>query len=140
VEQLHSPKVGYSGSAAYAHAKRALLVLTEQWADAWADQGIVVNAMHRGSTNTAEVESAPSGLRKLTRRNLHSPEPGADTMIWLAVATEAGKTSGNLFLDREPRSTHLWSATADDERERARLQPFLRCFRAPPLKYRQHSG
>lgn len=112
VDQLHSPREDYSGSTAYARTKRALMVLTEQWAEAWAEQGIVVNAMHAGSTNTGEA--------------------GADTMIWLAVATEAGKTSGNLFLDREPRGTHLRNSTANDERERARLQPFLRCFRAPP--------
>ncbi len=103
VSLLHSPREGYCGHTACARAKRALMVLTEQWAEAWADRGIVVNAMH----------------------------PGADTMIWLAVATEAGKTSGHLFLDREPRSM-LRGYSADDERERARLQPFLRCFRAPP--------
>ncbi|PLW82691.1 short-chain dehydrogenase [Kineobactrum sediminis] len=131
IDKLVAKESDYSGSVAYARAKRGLMVLTEQWADDWAADGIVVNAMHPGWADTPGVESALPGFHKLTRRILRSPEEGADTIIWLAVATEAGKVSGKLFLDREPRTTHLLGKTADRPEERKRLQPFLDSFPAP---------
>ncbi|MDO8862841.1 SDR family NAD(P)-dependent oxidoreductase [Haliea sp. E1-2-M8] len=134
VHKLVAREEGYSGSVAYARCKRALMVLTEQWAAAWAEDGIVVNAMHPGWADTPGVESSLPGFHKLTRRILRTPEEGADTIIWLAVATEAGKISGKLFLDREPRTTHLLSKTRDEPAERQALQPFLRDFSTPAYK------
>ncbi|MEQ8800977.1 SDR family NAD(P)-dependent oxidoreductase [Haliea sp.] len=131
VRKLVAREQGYSGSTAYARCKRALMVLTEQWAQEWAGDGIVVNAMHPGWADTPGVETALPGFHKITRRILRSPEEGADTIIWLAVATEAGKASGKLFLDREPRTTHLLEKTRDDPAERRALQPFLREFEMP---------
>lgn len=130
VDRLELPEAHYSGSVAYARAKRALMVLTEQWADAWAERGIVVNAMHPGWADTPGVRSALPGFHRLTRRILRSPEEGADTLIWLAAATEAGKVSGRLFLDREPRPTHLRASTREDPAERERLQPALETWLA----------
>ena len=49
----------------------------------------------------------------------------ADTIVWLAVATEAGKYHGKLFLDREVRTTHLFSNTREDESERRKLMDLL---------------
>ncbi len=131
VRKLVAREQGYSGSTAYARCKRALMVLTEQWAQDWAGDGIVVNAMHPGWADTPGVETALPGFHKIPRRILRSPEEGADTIIWLAVATEAGKASGKLFLDREPRTTHLLDKTRDDPAERRALQPFLRGFEMP---------
>jgi dehydrogenase/reductase SDR family member 12 len=122
---LQAREEGYSGSVAYARCKRALMVISEQWADAWNKDGIVVNAMHPGWADTPGVESALPGFHKLTRRILRSPEEGADTIVWLAVATEAGKVSGQLFLDREPRTTHLLKKTEGDPAQRDTLQPYL---------------
>ena len=132
VDQLQAPESDYSGSVAYARCKRALMVVTEQWGRAWAEQGIVVNAMHPGWADTPGVQSALPGFHRLTRRVLRSPAEGADTMVWLAVATEAGKVSGALFLDREPRTTHLKSATLESSAERERLRAYLAPF-APPI-------
>jgi dehydrogenase/reductase SDR family protein 12 len=132
VDQLQAPESDYSGSVAYARCKRALMVVTEQWSRAWAEQGIVVNAMHPGWADTPGVQSALPGFHRLTRRVLRSPAEGADTMVWLAVATEAGKVSGALFLDREPRTTHLKSATQESSPERERLRAYLAPF-APPI-------
>jgi len=115
----------YSGTVAYARAKRALMVLTEQWAKDWAEHGIVVNAMHPGWADTPGVASALPGFRKLTRRILRSPQQGADTIVWLARATEAGKSTGKLFLDREPRATHLLSSTVEQNSQRDALQAYL---------------
>lgn len=128
VDELICPEQGYSGSVAYAKAKRALMVTTEQWAQEWAKDNIIVNAMHPGWADTPGVESALPGFHKLTRLVLRSPAEGADTINWLAVATEAGKISGKLFLDREPRTTHLRSSTEEDEAERNKLREFLANF------------
>ncbi len=48
VDDLQSQRGSYSGSIAYARAKRGLMILTEEWASRWAGDGIVVNAMHPG--------------------------------------------------------------------------------------------
>ncbi|KGE04272.1 SDR family NAD(P)-dependent oxidoreductase [Pseudohaliea rubra] len=127
VRKLVAREENYSGSVAYARCKRALMVTTEQWADAWAERGIVVNAMHPGWADTPGVESSLPGFHRLTRRILRSPEEGADTVVWLAAAPEAGEVSGLLFLDREPRTTHLLARTAAQEtaEEREALREFL---------------
>ena len=115
----------YNGSVAYARAKRALTVLTELWSEQWQQDNIVLNSMHPGWADTPGVQSALPGFRRLTRRVLRNAEEGADTIVWLARAKEAGMVSGKLFLDREPRTTHLRSATKETPEERAQLIPWL---------------
>lgn len=122
---LEEKEERYSGSVAYARAKRALMVVTEEWARAWADEGIVVNAMHPGWADTPGVESSLPEFHTLMRHVLRTPEEGADTMVWLACATEAGKVSGKLFLDREPHTTHLLPSTREPETEREALLDYL---------------
>jgi dehydrogenase/reductase SDR family protein 12 len=131
VKKLQAREKNYSGSTAYARCKRALTVLTEVWAEEWSDEGIVVNAMHPGWADTPGVESALPAFHRLTRTILRSPEEGADTIIWLAAAREAGKVSGLLFLDREPRTTHLLAKTREAPGEREKLLEFLRNFEMP---------
>jgi NAD(P)-dependent dehydrogenase (short-subunit alcohol dehydrogenase family) len=125
VHKLIAREENYSGSVAYARAKRALMVTTEQWAEDWAGDGITVNAMHPGWADTPGVESALPAFHRLTRHILRSPEEGADTIVWLAAATEAAKISGRLFLDREPRTTHLLKKTRESTAEREKLRDFL---------------
>ncbi len=128
VDELIMGEEGYSGSVAYARAKRALMVMTERWAERWQGQGIVVNAMHPGWADTPGVESALPGFHRLTRAILRSPEEGADTIIWLAAAPEAAALSGKLFLDRQPRTTHLLARTRENPEERDRLEALLAGF------------
>jgi hypothetical protein len=45
--------------------------------------------------------------------------------VWLAAATEAGRVSGKLFLDREPRTTHLLKSTTEAGTEREKLREYL---------------
>lgn len=115
----------YNGSVAYARAKRALTVLTELWAEVWRDHNIVVNSMHPGWADTPGVQTALPGFRRVTKRVLRSPAEGADTIVWLARASEADQVSGKLFLDREPRTTHLRPRTKERPEERARLLAWL---------------
>ena len=141
VDALLNPDAkAYSGSVAYAREKRALMVVTEEWARKWADEGIVVNAMHPGWADTPGVRSALPQFRRLTRSILRSAEEGADTIVWLAVATEAGNVSGKLFLDREVRPTHLLRNTRESRQEREKLLNFLEAYESTSGRARRASA
>jgi dehydrogenase/reductase SDR family member 12 len=127
VDALQMPdNSDYSGSVAYARQKRALMVVTQEWAKEWASEGIAVNAMHPGWADTPGVREALPQFRKITRRVLRSAAEGADTIVWLAVATEADEATGELFLDREVRPVHLLGSTRETDGERTRLLELLR--------------
>ena len=121
VDDLQSQNSEYSGSVAYAKAKRGLMILTEEWADRWADNGIVVNAMHPGWVDTPGVEEALPGFYKVTKRFLRTPEEGADTAVWLATSSEAAKVSGKFWLDRDQHPSHLSDRTKETDVERQQL-------------------
>lgn len=125
-DHLIMPPDSYNGSIAYARSKRALTVLTELWADEWQSRNIVVNSMHPGWADTPGVQTALPGFRRITQKVLRTPEEGADTIIWLARAKEADQATGLLFLDREPRTTHLRHKTVENAGERCQLRPWLR--------------
>jgi len=115
----------YNGPRAYARAKRGLTVMTELWAAQWAQDNIVVNAMHPGWADTPGVASALPTFKKITQRVLRNPAEGADTIIWLARAREADQVTGKLFLDREPRTPYLLKKTKESPAERSQLPVFL---------------
>lgn len=127
-DKLQAAKAGYAGAAAYAQCKRALTVVTEEWAKEWEADGIIVNAMHPGWADTPGVENALPLFHSITRLILRTPEEGADTIIWLAAAREAAQVTGRLFLDREPRTTHLLQRTRESLEERSRLMQTLETF------------
>ncbi|MDP5070203.1 MAG: SDR family NAD(P)-dependent oxidoreductase [Congregibacter sp.] len=133
VDRLQAIAENYAGATAYARCKRALTVITEEWAQSWAKDGIVVNAMHPGWADTPGVESSLPAFHTLTRFILRSPEEGADTIVWLSAASEATSISGKLFLDREPRTTHLLSRTREDSAEREKLMAFMEGFSTQPV-------
>lgn len=128
VKQLVQGDASYNGAVAYARAKRALMVVTRQWARDWAGDGVVVNAMHPGWADTPGVESALPGFHTLTRRVLRSPEQGADTIVWLAVASEAGDVSGKLFMDRQMQPEYLLKSTRERRGEKRKLLRYLEGF------------
>lgn len=133
VDQLQSSLQPYSGSVAYARAKRGLMIQTERWAEAWQDLDIVCNAMHPGWADTPGVADALPGFHRLTRCFLRTPDEGADTIVWLAAAQESGLVSGQLFLDRQPHSTHLLRSTRENDQERDKLAAYLHDTAAPFL-------
>ena len=121
VDDLQFEHGEYSGTVAYARAKRGLMILTEVWSERWEADGIAVNAMHPGWADTPGVESSLPGFYRLTRKLLRSPEEGADPAVWLAAATEAGRVSGEFWLDRAIHPSHLSSRTRESSGERAQL-------------------
>jgi NAD(P)-dependent dehydrogenase (short-subunit alcohol dehydrogenase family) len=122
---IESTKSGYSGSDAYARAKRGLVISGEQWAKQWAKDGITVHNMHPGWAFTPGVEVGLPQFTKATKRVLRTAEQGADTIVWLATATEVGKTTGLFWLDRYPHSTHLSSKTRETTEQRRELRKTL---------------
>jgi dehydrogenase/reductase SDR family protein 12 len=129
VEDLQSERGRYSGSAAYARAKRGLMIQTERWAREWADRNIVVNAMHPGWADTPGVRSALPVFYGVTKPILRSAEQGADTIVWLAAASEAAKVTGELFLDRKTQPKYLLEKNREQVDDRAILAQQLAVWR-----------
>ena len=123
----------FSGATAYARAKRALMIVTQRWAKDWKSEGIVVNAMHPGWADTPGVETSLPRFHSLTRFALRSPAEGADTIVWLAAATEAGTVSGELFLDRQPQPLHLMNSTRETDQSRRELFQYLEDYTPAPV-------
>jgi dehydrogenase/reductase SDR family protein 12 len=111
----------WDGSRAYARTKRALVVLTEMWAEQLKNSGVVVHAMHPGWADTPGVASSLPGFHAITRRFLRTADQGADTIAWLAASPEAAKVSGVFWLDREPHTTHVFPGTDPSPVERQQL-------------------
>ena len=72
VNDLQSQRGEYSGSTAYARAKRGLMILTEEWAKRWKDDDISVNAMHPGWVATPGVVNALPEFYRVTKRLLRN--------------------------------------------------------------------
>lgn len=121
----------YAGAVAYARAKRALMTVTREWACDWLEDGFTVNAMHPGWADTPGVETSLPRFHTLTRPLLRSPAEGADTIIWLAAATEAANISGELFLDRQTQPLHLTGEANEPAEEVAELMAYLGDYSPP---------
>jgi dehydrogenase/reductase SDR family member 12 len=111
----------YSGTAAYAHAKRGQLILTELWARRLEGTGVSVHAMHPGWANTPGVAGSLPLFDKLMRPFLRTPQHGADTMVWLTATPEPASRSGELWFDREVAPKHLLDRTRESESDRQKL-------------------
>jgi NAD(P)-dependent dehydrogenase (short-subunit alcohol dehydrogenase family) len=111
----------YRGTEAYARAKRAQVVLSELWARALRDRGVVSHAMHPGWADTPGLEAGLPGFRRLMGPLLRDAASGADTIVWLAASREAGRSTGRFWLDRRPRRTHRWPGTRETAADRAAL-------------------
>jgi dehydrogenase/reductase SDR family protein 12 len=121
VDLMMSNEGDYDGVAAYAMTKRGQVVLGEMLAGSLADIGATVNTMHPGWAATRGVEQSLPRFWKLMRGRLRTPEEGADTALWLAVAERIEGQTGKLWFDREAVQTHLVPGTREDEEERGRL-------------------
>lgn len=128
VDAMMSNEGDYDGVAAYAMTKRGQVVLSELLAQDLADIGATVNAMHPGWAATKGVEHSMPRFWKMMRNRLRTPEQGADTALWLAVADQAEGETGKFWFDRSPAPTHLMRRTREDEEERQRLWQLCEAF------------
>lgn len=113
--------VGYRGAKAYAKAKRAQAVLTEEWAKRWRPPALVFHAMHPGWAATPGVHAALPTFERVMGPLLRTPDEGADTIVWLVAADEPARTSGRFWHDRRARPTHYLPGTRETAADRARL-------------------
>jgi dehydrogenase/reductase SDR family protein 12 len=120
LDDLQWTRRQFDGVTAYAQTKRMQVVLSELLARRWSRAGIAVHCMHPGWADTPAVRTSIPRFYRVMRNRLRTPEEGADTVVWLAVA-RATIPSGRFWLDRAPQPTHLLPFTVDEPRDRARL-------------------
>jgi len=121
LDDLESSVEPFSGTRAYARAKRAQVALVREWARRLSGSGITFNAMHPGWADTPGLADAMPGFHRLMRPLLRTPTQGADTLVWLATSPEATAVSGSLVLDRRPRAFDRVPTTRLGAADRQRL-------------------
>jgi dehydrogenase/reductase SDR family protein 12 len=123
VDALDPEPAAYDGTKTYARCKRAQVALAEEWTRDLRDTGITVNAMHPGWVDTPGLRHALPAFSRIVGPLLRTPDEGADTIVWLAAAQDAGDLSGLFLLDRRARAKHRLRRTRrlDEAREAARL-------------------
>ncbi|MFP4073004.1 MAG: SDR family NAD(P)-dependent oxidoreductase [Actinomycetota bacterium] len=120
-EDLQFEERQYRGAAAYAHAKRGQVILTEMWAERLAGTGVTVHVMHPGWAKTSGVAASLPVFDKVMRPFLRTPAQGADTMVWLAAAPEPVSQPGELWFDRRVVPKHLVDKTRETPEDRQAL-------------------
>ena len=111
----------YDGAKAYARAKRGLLDMTRWWAAHAQAPGVVFHAMHPGWADTEALRQSLPGFHRIMRPFLRSAEQGADTIIWLAVASEVLSCTGEFWLDRAIHTSAVLPNTESSPQIRQRV-------------------
>lgn len=111
---------GYSGTAAYARAKRAQVDLVAEWARR-DRSGVVHAAVHPGWADTPGVRESLPTFHRLLGPVLRTPAQGVDTAVWALTSEEVARRSGELWFDRRRRLTGRLPGTVSSPDLRARL-------------------
>jgi dehydrogenase/reductase SDR family protein 12 len=114
VDELEMGRERYDGTVAYARAKRAQVVLNDEWARRVPGGEVTFHAMHPGWADTPGVESSLPAFHRRMRPLLRTPEQGADTIVWLSADPEPLGSSGVFWHDRHPRREHWLPWTRSD--------------------------
>ena len=120
LDSLHMPADSYDGVPAYARAKRAQVVLTQEWARRIPGT-VQFHSMHPGWADTAGVQDALPRFHRITRPILRTADEGADTIVWLAGVDPIPAPSGTFWLDRRPRRTVWLPGTGGTPDQHAQL-------------------
>jgi NAD(P)-dependent dehydrogenase (short-subunit alcohol dehydrogenase family) len=121
LDDLQYEREPWSGSRAYARAKRIQVALMREWNRRLTRAGVDVtaNAMHPGWADTPGLAEALPSFHRRMRPLLRTPAEGADTIVWLA--TRPAAAGGRLYLDRRPRPFDRIPATRLTAADRRRL-------------------
>lgn len=111
----------YTGTGAYAGTKRGQVILTEMWTERFPDRSVAFHAMHPGWVRTEGVARSLPTFNTIMRPLLRTPAQGADTIVWLAAADQAGQTTGGFWFDRTTAPTHLSEGTKESPEARRQL-------------------
>jgi retinol dehydrogenase 12 len=93
---------GYRAQTAYGRSKLANILFTRELARRLAGTGVTANCLHPGFVRTGfgQREGGWFALfMRLAMRFGASPEPGADTIVYLASSPAVANISGGYFLD-----------------------------------------
>ena len=121
VRDLQYERRKYDQLMAYAQSKRALMMLTELWAEQLKTARITANCMHPGWVDTPLLQTGLPAFRQGIHRILRTPDEGADTIVWLAVAPQLAAVTGRFWFDRRERATHKIFLTRSSPEDYARL-------------------
>ncbi len=118
LDTLEMPPDRYRGSVAYARAKRAQVVLTQEWQRRYGVHGIDFFVTHPGWADTPGLTAGLPIFAQVLRPLLRSAPEGVDTELWLATSDEVVHRGGTLWLDRRERGAyHLpWTWVTPDKR------------------------
>ena len=111
-KSYENPSRYWSDLAAYGSAKLANLVYARALAAELQGSSIRVNAFHPGGVATGIWRELPAPAQWLVDKVLISPKQGADTAVWLALATEAAHHHGQYFVRRKKAMTSSESKNA----------------------------
>jgi len=111
----------FATGRAYMNAKLANVLFTRELAKRMAPSGIVCHAVHPGFVNTNFASHGDANMQRYyeEKRDIAiTAVEGADTLIWLATASEPGNTNGGYFFKRAPGTV---SALGQDDAAAKRL-------------------
>jgi NAD(P)-dependent dehydrogenase (short-subunit alcohol dehydrogenase family) len=111
----------FDGPRFYAHTKRALVALTETWAERERGSAVAFFAMHPGWADTPGLARSLPRFHRLLGPALRDPRQGADTIVWLATVDKLPGPSGELWHDRRPRAKQRLPRTGETAADRDRL-------------------
>ncbi|MDD9993932.1 MAG: SDR family oxidoreductase [Rhodospirillales bacterium] len=107
----------YSGFGAYSRSKLANILFTHELSRRLEGTGVTANCLHPGVVATGIFRNIPRWMRFiLTSPLVLSPERGAETMIYLATASELAEVSGLYFVRRKPVRSSRASRDAETAR------------------------
>lgn len=104
--ELELSEANYDGVKAYAHAKRAQVMLAHEWARRCSPDTMLFATMHPGWTDTPGLATSLPRFYQRIKPWLRTPAQGVDTLCWLASTPDLAAHNGRLFFDRRPRSEH----------------------------------
>lgn len=116
----------YDGVFAYAHAKRAQVILTEMWQEKIKGRGITFHSTHPGWCDTPGVRGkSMDWFNSRMEGKLRTAEQGVDTAAWLCGDDQDPRLDddlngrGEFWFDRAPARKHMplaWTRESNEDR------------------------